>query len=266
MIGMLLAGVVAIMGGMLWLRSLGEEREGGNVVEYGIVPAGEQKMVELPSCCVLYITTNLVAGENEFKDIYYSNVKMWINPSQNGKGTLTYASDWDKFMNIEQQGDTLHLSFRYSKKYLPEKYQSQLWLHIMNSGLDVGLPSTVQRIHVNNGMEVAIEALRTDSLSLSAIGSIDINDSHFRSLHADRGEVHFRSGSAKGLYYDVDNVLRWSVDAEHTDVDTEYLTGSGRYSNYLHPGECRRVVWLPKNKNAELVQTLREAAEIVVSE
>ena len=266
-LGMLLAGLVVICGGIFYTSTLFTDWNDGfmNI-------AGEQKTVQLPECRVVQLTADrdVIATSNdgetkEIRMVAFNELSLSVRPIQTTNGTFTYTSDMDKYMTMSMSGDTLHIVFNFSKEKLEKKFQDMSWLNVRSKEMILALPADIQRITSNlTSQQVSFENLDCDTLSFAVENRATIENCRFRALHVINGNLNFDSGEVKDLHLRLDNIHSWHVNKESFSIDTEYLYAHGNPRCTIEKGECRQVIWMPQSSGATLNINLREAAKIVM--
>lgn len=259
MIGMLLAGFVVISGMMFYSISHGTTRE-DTYMEIG----GEQKTVQLPECRVVqFVWTET---ENE-KYLAINQFKFPLKVQSADVGSLSYANEMDKYMNLQSVGDTLRITFNFSNEKLEKKFQNKEWLNIRFAEMRLNLPVNVQQVLVGvKSMETTFSNFRCDTLSFQSSGVVRVENCQITVLTAQARTLNFDSGEVRDLYLNLDDINNWTVNTDSFHIDTEYLTGSMNHNCVLQKGECRQVLWTPKSDNASLDVKLEQAVKIELSE
>lgn len=260
MMGMLLAGLLAVAGTLFYLSTVSVDVR-NRFVEIG----GERKTVQLPACRVVHL---MYADVRKDAPIYdFSNLLLDVVPADTAAGSFSYLSGLDRFLTMETAADTLRFVFRMPDGQADVYDDPYRCLPKLLENMKMALPETVQEVVVDYyAMPVIFKGFRRDSLSVNVgQGMAVLEDCQLNSLFAVGSSLHFKSGAVKNLHLDLDRIQNWQVDAWAFDIDTEYLTGTGHNCN-LAKGECRRLVWLPKTDSSILDIRLNEPAEIVVKE
>ena len=112
------------------------------------------------------------------------------------------------------------------------------------------------------GMQTDFCGFCRDTLAFKVQELARVEDCRIVSLSAHAQNLRFHSGDVRNLHLDLDGIADWRVNKDSFHIDTEHLSGSGNRRNYLQKGECRRVLWTPKSKDASLDVVLRQAARI----
>lgn len=255
--GMLLAGLLAVVGTMLYM-SINEANRGDYSLEIG----GTLKTVQLPECKVVHFFMKVDEAD---KWITFYNRELVVQPTDLSVGNFTYADGLDSYMSMMSNGDTLRVMLDFSNNKLDEKYRKMPWIEIIAANMKLGLPATVTNLSVKvAGLATLFTGFNRDSLSFQVQNTAKVKDSHFRSLTAKANYLELNSGEVKDLYLNLDFVSNWSVKTDSFHIDTEHLSGSHEYQNVLQKGECRQVLWEPLTENASLNLKLNQASRIEV--
>lgn len=175
--------------------------------------------------------------------------------SVDGKSKLSYPKGLEHYLSAVTENDTLYLKFKISDSNA--KKQDKFFLEISKMILtaDSSLVAVQSEIP---GFFVKLEKLEADSVSLKAF-FLNVDSCRFRSLSVQKTRsLKLKNSCIHNTYLDLDSVSGWSADS--CKLENEYLTGSKRHYNDLKKGECRRMYWNPKNKDAELNITLEAEA------
>lgn len=264
--GMLLAGLIVIVGSLLYMSSF---RTGvnSNMVEIG----GEQKTIQLPECKIIQLSA--VSSEvKEKKDgiveiersLSFCDVPLSVQPADSSaQGSFSFAGDMEQFIKMSSSGDTLRIVFDLPKEKLDKRFRDMHWLYLNSAGMMLKIPAGVQSVACNiNDMTTTFKGFRRDTLSFDAAGTIVVEDCHFDALNAKGRSLKLNSGEVRDLYLNLDAISNWKTNAESFHIDTEHLSGSGEHTNFLQKGEARQVLWTPLTENASLKLTLNQAAKI----
>lgn len=259
LIGMLIAGFVVISGAIFYMSSLGTTWE-DSFMEIG----GEQKTVQLPECRVVQFSVNIDNGKSE-RSIVFQDVPLMVQPADGVAGNFTYAADMASHLLMQTSGDTLNIVFDFSGDKQNEEFKGVQWLKVRTAEMKLNIPETVQEVSaVVSGMETTFKGFRRDTLSFNINGTTTVEDCRIASLNAHAGDLNFFSGEVRDLYLDLDGIHNWNVATEFFRIDTEHLSGSYDHYNTLQKGECRQVLWTPKQKDATLNLKLVEATKIEI--
>ncbi|WP_418698079.1 hypothetical protein [Bacteroides sp.] len=259
LIGMLIAGFVVISGAIFYMSSLGTTWE-DSFMEIG----GEQKTVQLPECRVVQLSINVDNDESE-RSIVFQDAPLLVQPTDGVTGSFTCASDMASRLSMQTSGDTLNIVFDFSNDGQNEEFKDARWLKVRTAGMKLNIPETVQGVSATvYDMETTFKGFSRDTLSFSTNGATTVEDCRIASLNAHAGDLNFFSGEVRDLYLDLDGIHNWNVATEFFRIDTEHLSGSYDHYNTLQKGECRQVLWTPKQKDATLNLKLVEATKIEI--
>lgn len=264
--GMLLAGLVMVIGCVFYSSM--------QVIDWNdalMNIEGETKTIQLPECKAVQLVAERdvirIKEDGKTKEIRmatFDNLPLNICQASTEKGTLTYASDMDKYMTLNTSGDTLLIVFNFSKDKLEKKYQDMLLLNIGSKEMTLALPTGVQCVVSNlENQKTTFKDFDRDTLSFS-MKDVNIENCRFRALYVRKGNLNFKSGEVGNLHLHLDGIRSWNVDIDSFRIDTEYLYARGNQNCTLDKGECRQVVWMPQSESASLNIKLKEAARVVV--
>lgn len=231
------------------------------VLETGLL-SSEMTKVDLSGVHVLKMDINLPEDVRAREKHLLGKLK--ITPCADTEQEQIIAPK-SQYLNIVQRNDTLCLEFDL-KAY--EKHEGRVkdkWKSLYLSTMDLNIKKLTSITSEMNGVEIIIEKMSLDSLNICGKDQKVLIDScQVRSLDVAGRNLSFHAKDSKieNYYLNLDNIWRWTF--ENTQVGTEYLTGSGMHTNQLRRGECRRVVWVPASKDAELNMVLHEPAEIIL--
>lgn len=269
-IGVLVTLLLMAVGIICYIASLGTRWE-DTFYKVG----GELKTIVLPEAKWIHLIKsepkNAVDWEGRevlARDLSFRRAPLTVTETAGGQASLTLPSGLERFLSVQPEGDTLRLFFSFPKEPLEGEYENMRLLKLEAEGVTLAIPQTIERVDVDvYGMETTFRGLQRESFAFFVCDKVKIESSQFTNLYpASSSGLSLVSGSCKELHLNVDVTRSWKVDAQHFSIDTEYLSGAGTSYNTLRKGECRRVVWQPKSKDAELVVTLETAVEINVAE
>lgn len=272
MIGMLVATVCLVSGGIFLLSIMGEVRQGGFPT---LTMKEGEKTIQLPAC--KYIAMNKTGveykevkpGLREVKnDFTFIDMPFILTDTKETCPVLTMDAGLEQMMKMEMHGDTLNLDFSVSQDMWPEESRGNYFLGIFPSPMKLALPENVTLI------KMGIDVQRIDVLEMERKNffidfsneNIGIYDCYFDTLRIERvRKIDLMTGKADNLFVNCDRAKSWLVHPDF-QVDTEYLSGSGITNNQLHSNECRRVIWTPTDENAKLNIEISCPVEILVKE
>lgn len=256
-IGLLVSGLVVIVTSIIAMTLMGEKR-----VRSEVFLDGEQVEMNLDGVHVLKMLID--QGDVELhRRIFMSGDMMVTNTSIQGRESISYPKN--QRLNVTQNGDTLVMIFDFKADTLSKERRYHDWLFVsgFNARLNVNKLTTI--MSSVEGVRLNLKDVETDSLFIRTNQQTILLDScQLRSLDLAGNGITFHAKKSKieNFYLLLDGMRNWNF--EDSEVGTEYLTGTGRQSCSLQKGECRRVIWNPYNKDAQLQMTILEKAEIIV--
>lgn len=266
--GMLLAGLL-VMSGIIFYVSLYTTAWDDFYLEIG----GERKTVALPPCKVVKVVhpqewkqvkEGVVTPE---RYVVWDETQLVVSPADSSQCGFSFEGDMEQFVSVSSVGDTALISFNFEKEKLEKRFQDSQYLRIKSEEMRLNLPTDVQTIWVDvEGLSTTLRGFRGDTLSCRVRDLASVEDCQVASLSMQAGTLHLRSGEVRDLYLDLDKTRNWSVKVDSFHIDTEHLTGSRTHRNTLQQGECRRLLWTPKNEEASLDVNVHQAAEIVLAD
>lgn len=269
-LGMLLAGLVVICGGVFY-GSMNTMKWEDLIVNV----EGEMKTVQLPRCKVVKLVQNrrlirkndpMDGSINVLRNTSFNNVPLTIRPTADATASFTYASDMDKYMTVNAVGDTLRIVFDFWGNEEIEKKMAHLYyLNIRSAAMTLALPDGVQKVASNLGCDkTVLENFDRDTLSFDISDRVEVENCRINALYVHSGNINFGTGEVKDLHLYLDNIRSWNVNSETFHIDTEYLYASRNKRCTLEKGEARQVIWKPLSEKASLNMELKEAARVVV--
>lgn len=181
-----------------------------------------------------------------------------------GNDRISYQKS--EFLNVSQKEDTLLLAFDISIYNVPADVWKQDYILLLGMDIQLSVDSLTVIESLVNSSTLKLKKLKMDSLVVRGRSqSVLLDSCQFRSFDiAGLESLSFEAKNSKidNLFIDLDGVWDWQT--EHSIIGTEYLTGAGNHNNNIQKGECDRLIWTPKNKDATLGLTLREKAEVSI--
>lgn len=261
LIGMLIAGLVAIIGVIFYIPTLGSTWE-DNSVEIN----GEQKTVQLPECRVVQFVIH-TDEKDRGKTVAFENTSLLMQSTDAATGSFAYADGLDSYLSMKTSGDTLNIVFDLSANKLDDKFKDMRWINVRTAGMCLNIPESVQHVSVAAYvLKTTFKGFDRDTFSFNVQGAVSVEDCRINSLSACAESLNFNSGEVHDLYLNLDDIRRWDVETDSFHIDTEHLTGSREHRNTLQKGECRQVLWTPQSEKASLTLNLPEAAKIEIGE
>lgn len=219
------------------------------------VMEGKPVQMDLSSFRVLAVSVES-DGKLKKSNLWFSN-DLTVLPAQSGKNVLTFPADMRKFLSVVMKNDTLLLSFKMLQQNLPDAYKHRNWMTVAFSGFTLSADSllaTVDSRDVN--MLLRLKKREADSLTVTASDFV-VDSCRLRSLLVPyANKMNLEKSCIANLYLDLDGMWKWNVN--NCEIENEHLTGSKSHNNQLNKGECRRVYWKPKEKDAQLNIQLNE--------
>lgn len=258
LIGLLIAGLGTILTTVIVISMMGEVRSGSDV-SFG----GEQQEMSLNGVRAVKIFISQ-AEVRAPKRILISGEMLITPASESSKESISYPKN--EHVKIKQKEDTLLIELDFNAYSIPEKLQHKDY--IFADGLNMHLTADSITGFVSNarGLALNFKELKSDSLSMK-VGrqEVVLNSCRFRSFDISGRQFNIRANDSEidNFYLNLDGVRNWKFN--NTKTDTQYLSGSGRHTDDLQKGECRRVVWTPLKEDAQLKMNIREKAEIIIS-
>lgn len=252
-LGMLLAGCVAISGFIYYYSTLGYSVGRERCLE------GETRLLTLPAGRVVQLVR--------------SNPSRWVNrlhlrvePAEGDEAVLELPDKLVPYLRQEVRGDTLRLALDIDWDALLAEVKGGRRQQLQLPALHLRIPSAVDRIQSESfGIQVCLNGLVRDSLALQVNSHVQVEQCRFGALEAEAYSLKLNSGEAQRLHINLDKTPNWRVKTDSFHIDTEYLSATApAYNVQIAKGECRRVRWMPLSDKAQLYIRLDEAAEVVV--
>lgn len=246
LIGILISGMVITIVGTILFCTI--EWPGGRVVFNG-------ELTQMDVSPFRVVNVSLDAGKQLGKRSVAVGGGLSVVKSVDGKNRLSYPKDLEHYLSVVTENDTLYLKFKISES--KSEKQDKFFLEISKMVLtaDSSLVAVQSKIP---GFFIKLKKMEADSVSLKAF-FINVDSCRFRSLSVQKAlSLNLKNSCIHNTYLDLDSISGWSADS--CRLENEYLTGSKRHYNDLKKGECRRMYWSPKKKDAKLNITLKEEA------
>lgn len=261
MAGMLLAGLVVIAGCLFYMSA-----HGTDVRNDSLNITGEMKTMKLSDYKIVQVSLKQdKSGEDRW--IAVDQGEFIVQPADSLAGNITYPDGLDKYMSVQNNGDTLNIVLNFSTDKLEEQFRNRQWFSVNTGKIMLSIPSTVEDVMVKvNELTTVFKDISRDSLAFNIKNSAIVENCRFRSLNAKAGDLSLQSGEVQDLYLNLDYVSRWSVKVDSFKIDTEHLSGSGKHHNQLQKGECRQVLWTPLTDGASLNIELNQAIRLKTEE
>ena len=178
---------------------------------------------------------------------YIINCNTEISPSESDITTISLPDN--KYFKSYMIGDTLIVSLKIK--------------NMDNTTIVNNMPATFINIKTSNKLKYimtdrcfngGINGMKGDSISVNLNnGGFYLNKSQYRSIDLKGNSSSFTANESTidSLYIDTDNYNNWKV--ERCKINTEFITGSSYVDNHYGKDECKRIVWIPKSKDAKFV-------------
>lgn len=258
-IGLLISGLIVIVATIIFISTSGKPYR-----ENGVFLGDEQVTMDLNGVHVVKVFASQ-DGVPEARRVFVSGEMTVGSPSaSSGREQISYPKG--KYLNVVQKNDTLFMKLDMDADNIPEKLQHKDYIFAIGFDVNLAVDSLTGIITDVEGLKLSLKGVGTDSLSIRGKRyNILLDSCRLRSFDilGSGLEFHAKNSEIENFYLNLDDVWRWTF--ENTNVGTEYLCGSGRHSNDLQKGECRRVVWTPLEKDASLEVNIKEKAEITIT-
>lgn len=253
MMGLVLAGLALTVG--LVIHTVHTEAETGSPT---LPMSEERKSIRLPECRVVRV---MPADERTW--VIFDKHPLLVRPAEEAQGTFTYNAALEKYLTMEESGDTVDIVFNF-----PTNNQERATVlratYAEPESMTLTLPASVEALSSELCAQVIrLEQLRCDTLSVSA-HKLALNDCHLQALHISKGWVDFESGSVERLHLDIDELNSWNVNTDSVSIGTEYLYATSNTSHTVEQDECRQIVWQPAEPEITLDIRLKRAARIEI--
>lgn len=266
LIAALLAGALAICSVIFYLSLYTADWE-DTFMKIG----GSRQTVALPPCRVVKLVSAPVQWKPRNRKgvieaermISFRKVPLEVLPADSASGSLSLAGDMLSFLTVASAGDTAVVTFDFPTEKLEERFREKNWVKIESERMQMAIPADVHTVLLSvEGMETDFRGFRRDTLSFRSSELVRMHDCRIAFLYPRSQSLTLNSGEVEDLYLDLDVTHNWGVKVDSFRIGTEHLTGSGHYHNHLQKGECRRVLWTPKDDTASLDVALNETARI----
>ena len=259
LIGLLGAGLLVLIGGMVILSFFGDK-----TTRNAISLDGEQIEMKLNGIHAVKVLAS-VNQDTELRRMIVDGEMAIVNSPEAGNEFISFPKS--KYVNVMQRNDTLFVELNMESNKFSEEELHGRYFFIEGFNFKLSVDSTLNSISTNlKNAKLNLKDMHSDSLSIYAGGQhVSLDSCRFRSLAIEGSGcgIYAKGSKIENFYLNMDGVNNWTF--ENSEIGTEFLTGSGSHWNDLQKGECRRVVWMPKTKDAELKVTLREKSVIDVT-
>lgn len=258
LIGLLVSGLLVIVAAIILMAWAGEKRKRSEIFF-----ENEQVQMDLNGVHVVNVFVSQ-ANATVTKRIIMDGEMEITSSSASGKEQISFPKG--ERVHVTQKNDTLSIELDFNAASIPGEVRDNDYIFANGFHIQMALDSLTSIITYAEGIKVNLRDIETDSLFIwSNHQEILLDSCRFRSFDLAGYAVscHAKNSKIENYYLNLDGIRRWTF--ENTEVGTEYLTGSGHHTNDLQRGECRRVMWTPMNKEAQLQVTIREKSEIILS-
>lgn len=255
LIGMLIAVLVLMVGGILYISTQGTDAD-----LYTLPVSDKMEKTEFPGIRAVKLYTD------DSRSIGLQGAHLNVVPASDGQVRLSYPEC--DYLKVSRDADTLVICLDLSNYKFPDGGKDYILPTLRVDGLQLTLEADADLTFLSNrigGMNTRIRGMQSDSLTIySRGGEIRLDSCHIRALNVDGWYLAFNANQStiRHLYLDLDGINNWTVN--QCTIDTEHLTGSGKHRNQLGKGECRQVVWTPKEEDASLSVVLSEKSTFML--
>ena len=229
-----------------------------------ILPQTDKTGINIESYRVITLDSERSDTTNRY-GYYYINKEsvFFINPATNPseENILFIPEVLNEFITTQISNDTLTIKIKLDE--VREKYcdmeeviednrfflQTHLiWISGFNFYLHTTNVNVINRLY---GVQTKISNIATDSIQIYTSGEITIDSckANFMEPNSNRG-ITVANSVVKAINIDLDRVNNWTIEP-NCDVDVYYFTGKSNHNISLHNDYHGKIVWQPKNKNAE---------------
>lgn len=256
LIGLIVSGLIVIIASIIFISTTGKPYK-----ENGIFIGGDQVEMNMDG---IHVVKMLVAQseDNKGKSIYMNGDVKVASSSAGEERKIVYPKN--EYLKVSRMNDTLLVEFDFNERNIPEKFRNKDFVNAVGMDVQMSVDSLNSIFIDTRGLKLNLKEVKMDSLFVHVNHQEVLVDScQFRSFSLDGKDLRFKAKDSKieNFYLNLDSTWDWKVI--NSEIGTEYLGGSKR--NFLQVGECKRVVWTPLNKEAQLQVTLRENSEIIVN-
>lgn len=258
LIGLIVSGLIVIVASIIFISTAGKPYQ-----EDGFFIGGDQVEMNMDGIHVVKMLVDY-SGDNEKRGVYLNGDVKVTSSSVAGERKIVYPKN--DCLKVNRLNDTLLMEFDFKDHNIPEKFRDKNFVYVSGVNVQMFADSLNSLFIYTHGLKLNLKEAKMDSLFVHVIHQEVLLDScQFRSFSLDGKELRFKAKDSKieNFYLNLDSTWDWKVI--NSEIGTEYLRGSKSHHNSLQVGECKRVVWTPLNKEAQLQVTLRENSEIIVN-
>ena len=259
LIGLIVSGLVVIVAFIVLMSVSGQSHQSN-----GLFVGGDERVeMNLDNVHTVKMFINRDKdGENRWA--YVNGDVTVTSPSTAGERKIVYPKN--QYLKVSQVNDTLLMELDFSNGNIPAKFRDRDNIYATGMDVQLSVDSLNSLLFYTNGLKMNLKKVKMDSLFVHVLHQKVLLDScQFRSFSVDGEDLRFEAKDSKieNFYLNLNSTWNWHF--ENCEIGTEYLRGSNSHRNSLQVGECRRLVWTPLNKEAQLQVTLREDSEIIVN-
>lgn len=258
LIGLIVSGLIVIVTMIILISMSGRAYD-----KEAVFLGGERAEMSLDNIHVVKMFVDQTEVLKE-KRIYINGDMTVTSSSIAGERKITYSKS--EYLKVGRVNDTLLLELDFNDYNIPEKYREKGYINALGMDVQMSVDSLNSILLYTNGINLNLKEVKMDSLFVHVLRQDVLLDScQFRSFSIDGHDMKFKAKSCEieNFHLNLDSTWKWEL--ENCEIGTEYLRGSSSHRNFLQVGECKRVVWTPLNKEAQLQMTLREKSEIIVN-
>ena len=175
------------------------------------------------------------------------NCQTEISPSESDITTISLPDN--KYFKSYMIGDTLIVSLK-----IKNMDNTTILTNLPTASINIKTSDKLKYIMTDRCFNGAINGMKGDSISVNLNnGGFNLNKSQYRSIDLKGNSSSFTANESTidSLYIDADNYNSWIVDK--CKINTEFISGSSYVDNHYGKDECKRIVWIPKSKDAKFV-------------
>ena len=247
MMGMLVATVCLIVGGVAFWSTQGDER-----VSSLITLKGEEKVLSLPACKYVMVKK---------EGMHNVEVKPGIVESYHN---FVLENDF-QLVGTE---DSVVIGISTPCNQWPEGLDERHFLRVATSPVSLFLPKDVSLLNVDLNIHRAnLLQLNRPKFTVNFSTNVEVNHCNFDTLVIENTSyIHLNKGRADHLYVNSDRVRNWQVNTDSFDIDTEYIKGNRFVRNQISSKECRRLIYMPTGPDAKLQLEVTEPIEVIMED
>lgn len=192
---------------------------------------------------------------------HYQGSSIDVIQAEGGSGSISYPVS--PYIKTDKQGSTLVLKIDY-ESFLKENEKDGYDMMMQQAYILV--EASGQLVHIENETlnTMKLEGLTADSLSLASQSKLEVNNCNINSAYLLGSYIDFVAVNTtiQNMHADLDGIKSWTFT--NSTVQNQYLTGSHSQNRIPYPNQTGEIFWQPKTDNAELVLSVKQAANIKV--